>query len=140
MVLVLQPYSAMAQIHALRGKVRDASTDELLPFVTVYVKGLATGTSTDANGMYRLALKSGLYELLTSMVGYKSETRHVEMEDKDQVLDLKIFPTDILLQEVTVYSSAPDQASQPGVGDDGEVLTFPPDNTLVEETKRAFSP
>ena len=108
--------SAIAQTHTLTGCVRDASTNELLPFVTVYVKALGIGTSTDANGIFKLSLKPGFYDILTSMVGYKSETRHIEIRDRNQTLDLKIIPTDILLQEVTVYSSAPDQAPQAGVG------------------------
>jgi outer membrane receptor protein involved in Fe transport len=110
------PHSAMSQTHTLAGSVRDASTNELLPFVTVYVKGLAIGTSTDAKGMFELSLKSGSYDILTSLVGYKTETRHIEIEDKNQTLDLKMFQTDILLQEVTVYSNAPDQAPRTEVG------------------------
>jgi outer membrane receptor for ferrienterochelin and colicin len=113
---LILPCPAIAQTYTLAGTVRDASTNELLPFVTVYVKGFAVGTSTDANGIFRFSLKPGSYDILTSMVGYKSETRHVEIRDKNQTLDLKIIPTDILLQEVTVYSSAPDQAPQAGVG------------------------
>ena len=102
---------ASSQTHRLHGSVRDASTGELLPFVTVYIKGFALGTSTDDHGTYSLMLKSGSYDVQTSLVGYKTETRHIEMRETNQTLDLRIVPTDILLQEVTVYSSAPDQVS-----------------------------
>ncbi|MCX6132530.1 MAG: TonB-dependent receptor [Ignavibacteriales bacterium] len=105
-------HSASAQSYVLSGTVRDVSTHELLPFVTVYIKGLALGTSTDDRGAFKLMLKSGSYDVLTSLVGYKTETRHVEIRDKNQVLDVRIVATDILLQEVTVYSSAPGQTSQ----------------------------
>lgn len=116
LLCLILPLFAVSQTQTLAGTVRDASTNEILPFVTVYVKGLAIGTSTDANGMFRLSLKSGSYDIITSLVGYRTETRRVEMKDKNQTLDLKLFQTDILLQEVTVYSSAPDQTSQAEVG------------------------
>jgi outer membrane receptor for ferrienterochelin and colicin len=113
---LLLPVVASAQSFELSGTVRDASTKELLPFVTVYVKGLGIGTSTDDHGKFRLRLSPGSYDLLTSLVGYKTETRYVEMGKKNQILDFSIVATDILLQEVTVYSSAIEQTSQTQAG------------------------
>lgn len=100
------------QVHVLSGSVRDASTDEILPFATVYVKDLSVGTSADANGMFKLPLKPGFHELRTSLVGYRTESRQLEMQDGNMTLNIRLVPTDILLQEVTVYSSAAQQSPQ----------------------------
>lgn len=107
---------AASQTHALSGTVRDASTGELLPFVTLYSRGTAIGTATDENGRYTLSLKNGSHDLRTSLVGYRTESRHIEMGDKDQVLDFTLAPTDILLQEVTIYSNASEQTAQSDIG------------------------
>jgi outer membrane receptor protein involved in Fe transport len=112
MLWVLLPCLAFTQTHFLSGSVRDGSTNELLPFATIYIQDVASGTSTDANGTYKLALKSGSYTLQISLIGYRTEIRHIEMADKDLTLHLKLLSTDILLQEVTVYSSQAEKAPQ----------------------------
>ena len=103
---------SFAQGHSISGTVRDGSTNELLPFANISVKGLNTGTVTDQNGSFKLTLKPGSCELVVSFVGYRTETKQIQMEEADKSLHIKLFPTDILLQEVTVYSSAPGQAVQ----------------------------
>jgi hypothetical protein len=122
---VALPPSAFTQTHFLSGTVRDGSTSELLPFVTIYSKAPAVGTSTDARGTYKLALRPGAYELIISLVGDKTEMRHVEIVDKDRTLHIKLFPTDILLQEVTVYSSPAEHAPQAKMGAD--IVAHPAD-------------
>ena len=120
---------SLSQGHSVSGTVRDGSTNEPLPFTNISVKGQNTGTVTDANGSYRLPLKAGLYDLVISFVGYKTETRQVQIVDRDTELHIKLFPTDILLQEVTIYSSAPGQAVQTEVSS----LSLPSER-LVEVT------
>lgn len=54
------------------GTVKD-SKGQPLPGVSVRVKGASTGTSTDANGVFRLNLPTGNEILVISMVGYKTQ-------------------------------------------------------------------
>jgi outer membrane receptor for ferrienterochelin and colicin len=117
------------QTLSVSGTVRDGSTNELLPFANISVTGLSIGAVTDPTGYYRLPLKAGSHELVISFVGYKTETRRVQIVDRDTILHIKLFATDILLQEVTVYSSAPGQAVQTEVSS----LSLPSER-LVEVT------
>ena len=112
LMLAVFSSNASGQTYRLTGSVRDASTNELLPFVTVYVRNAQQGTSTDDRGAFTLRLKPGTYEILASLVGYKTETSNIELGHDLQRLDLKLTPTDILLQEVTVYSGSAEQAPQ----------------------------
>ena len=120
---------SLSQGHSVSGTVRDGSTNEPLPFANISVKGQRAGTVTDANGSYRLPLKPGSYELVISFVGYRTETKQIQVEGNDKALPITLFPTDILLQEVTVYSSAPGQTVQTEVSS----LTLPSER-LVEVT------
>ncbi len=121
--------TSFSQQNVLSGTVRDGSTNELLPFANISVKGQNTGTVSDAHGSYRLPLKPGSCELVISFVGYRTETKQIQMEGVDRTLHVRLFPTDILLQEVTVYSSSPGQALQTEVSS----LSLPSER-LVEVT------
>jgi len=114
LIVALVP-TAQGQTHRLFGTVRDASTEEGLPYVNLTVKGLGLGTSTNEKGEFSLALKPGPYELLVNLVGYRTETRQIVVGPSDQILMIRLMPTDILLQEVTIYSSANSQVRQTDV-------------------------
>ncbi len=55
---------------ALQGKVKEASTQEGLPFATVQVKGTTNGTVTDFDGNYSMNLAAGVYTIEISFIGY----------------------------------------------------------------------
>ncbi len=66
----------------LRGVVTDFSNNEVLPGVTVLLKGTTIGTSTNANGMFELAIPSQLagaagVSLTVSSVGYVTQERQL---------------------------------------------------------------
>jgi outer membrane receptor protein involved in Fe transport len=109
-IWTVQP--AFSQGFVVYGTVRDASTGEFLPFANISVRGQNAGTVTTINGAYKLPMTPGSYELLVSFVGYKTESKQILMGENDQAIHFKLVPTDILLQEVTVYSSAPGQTAQ----------------------------
>ena len=121
--------TSFSQGHSVTGTVRDGSTNERLPFANILVKGQNIGTVTDASGSFKLALKPGPYELVISFVGYRTKTEKIQMEESDKTLHIKLFQTDILLQEVTVYSSSPGHAAQAEVSS----LSLPSER-LVEIT------
>jgi TonB-linked SusC/RagA family outer membrane protein len=65
-------FNAQAQTRAVTGKVVDTGTGETLIGVSVSVKGTKTGTSTDANGNFKLNVpSSGSVTLIVRYIGYK---------------------------------------------------------------------
>lgn len=64
--------SAAAQEHLVSGRVTNAKM-EPLPYASVRVKELQTGTTTDKDGNYKLQLEPGKYDLVFSMIGYKTQ-------------------------------------------------------------------
>ncbi|RYD93215.1 MAG: SusC/RagA family TonB-linked outer membrane protein, partial [Sphingobacteriales bacterium] len=73
LLLLMLPISMLAQ-STLRGTVRDNTTGEPLPGVSVIVEGTTNGTSTDMDGKYVLSnVKSG-DKVVFSSIGYASQT------------------------------------------------------------------
>lgn len=84
----------MAQERMLSGKITDAKTGEGIPGINIFVKGTVTGTVSDINGDYKLAVTTGMTIVFQSLGMKKQEfvlgaenTIDVKMEDEDTTLD-----------------------------------------------------
>jgi hypothetical protein len=73
-----------SQSFKLHGKITNTRL-EPLAFVSVQVKERTEGTLTKENGEYELLLDEGLYELVISIVGYKSQVIKVAINKEDYV-------------------------------------------------------
>ncbi len=73
-----EPAAANNGLTTIRGTVTDSATHELLPGVTVLVKGTDIGTSTDREGNFTLPVPASNSTLLSfSSVGFVSQERLV---------------------------------------------------------------
>ena len=63
-----------------------------VPFDSVYIKNTTKGTSANSEGEYILQLKPGVYEVLYKAVGYKQESRKIDLSS-NQVLNV-VLPTE----------------------------------------------
>lgn len=81
------------------GSIINASTREALPYAQVQIKGTTKGTTTDANGAFRIDdLPEGVYTIEARMVGYSTvserislsagQNRHLDLYLREQSLDL----------------------------------------------------
>ncbi|MDQ7041248.1 MAG: TonB-dependent receptor [Rhodothermus sp.] len=92
----------------LKGQVTDATTGKPLIGATVFVLSVQAGTTTDADGRYRLRLpQPGRYRVLFSYVGYRAETREVVLSTSASVtLEVALVPTAIEAPAVTITAKA----------------------------------
>jgi hypothetical protein len=67
-----------AQQVNISGKVTDENNNSI-PFASVYVKNTTKGTSANSEGEYILQLKPGTYEIQFKAVGYKAESRKLDI-------------------------------------------------------------
>ncbi|QNL48322.1 SusC/RagA family TonB-linked outer membrane protein [Olivibacter sp. SDN3] len=70
LLMFLGVQSLFAQQMEVSGVVKDATTGDVLPGVTVTVTGTSTATSTAENGTYRINVPNGNATLVFSLVGY----------------------------------------------------------------------
>lgn len=93
--------SIYSQQFSLKGNVYDKSTGEVLSYANLRIAGSSAGTAANMEGSFEFKLKPGNYSVITSYIGYKSDTTKVKLNDNESI---KIFlePVAVRLSEITV--------------------------------------
>lgn len=81
-----------------------------LAFATIFVKQTGTGTTTNVEGYYEIALTAGTYELVYQYLGYQTEVRHVEITNEFKEIHVTLNTQATMLREVTVKAGKEDPA------------------------------
>jgi len=103
LLLAFLSFSGITVTHAqnkqLTGTVKDKSDGQPLVGVSVTLKDLKTGASTDGNGIFKISIPAKGAVLIFTYIGYK--TRSIEVTDQSK-LDVSLEEDANTLQEVTV--------------------------------------
>lgn len=104
MVAVFLGLMGHLQAEVIRGHVEDKESRHLLPAVNITIVGSTIGTTSDANGNFVLSgLPAGGLSLRASLVGYQSQTRHIEVSTGDTSrVDFSLLSSVLIGQPVTV--------------------------------------
>jgi outer membrane receptor protein involved in Fe transport len=95
--------ASFAQSNTIRGRIINSSTSEVVPAVSVTVKGTGAGTYTDDKGDFSLNINQSLpITLVVSSIGYEMQEVSVTTSDFITVL---LTPSSILGQEVVVSAT-----------------------------------
>lgn len=92
---------------SLSGNVKDAANGEALIGVTVYVKELKTGNTSNNYGFYSLSIPKGKYTVEYSYVGFAPVTRSIDLSTSVQE-NVELKATANEMQEVVVTSRRKD--------------------------------
>lgn len=102
-ILTILNYTLNAQT-TITGVVSD-SLNKPIPFASVYLSKTTIGTLTDKDGLYSFTIQQdGVYEMISSSIGFKSNSLIISSEGKKQTINIKLSIDLILLDEVTVKS------------------------------------
>jgi len=93
---------------SISGKITDEN-NKAIPFASVYIKNTTRGTSANGEGEYILQLKPGVYEVQYKAVGYKQESRKLDVT-ANQVINITLKTETYQLNDVTVTSGGEDPA------------------------------
>src|SRR5690606_3182996 len=108
-LLLLLFSSAFVTASGIRGTIK-AEDGTPLSFATIYVKQLATGTTTNEAGRYELTLPTGHYDIIFQYLGYESQEHAVEIGSGFTELHIVLKPQVTMLQTVTVRAGKEDPA------------------------------
>jgi outer membrane receptor protein involved in Fe transport len=103
LVVNLFTIAGFSQTVSISGTVRNSVTKDPVPSVSVVVKGSASGTFTNENGTFKLAVSKTPAVLVLSSVGY--ETQEVTASSSGADLAIDFIPASSLGQEVVVSAS-----------------------------------
>jgi hypothetical protein len=101
-------FSAFAQQVSLSGKVIDAN-GKPVPFASVYIKNTSKGASANSEGDYSLSLQPGGYEVQYKAVGYKQESRKIDLKS-NLILNITLADEVYELKAVTINAKGEDPA------------------------------
>ncbi|MEZ4700505.1 MAG: carboxypeptidase-like regulatory domain-containing protein [Rhodothermales bacterium] len=96
--------------YRLTGTVTDASNNEPLPGVHIFLASRQQGTTTDRNGAYTIeGIESGAYQVVISMVGFNPAVAQVQLigESTHFRLDVSLNPIVYALDGVEVVDEVP---------------------------------
>jgi hypothetical protein len=108
LIIVLAMNAAGQNIHVtIKGEVKDANDNAPLKGVNISLQNTPFGAATDSLGNYTLNVKPGKYEILFSYVGYKTETKHVNINHQEKIIRLNVLlkPTPYTISDVTVKAN-----------------------------------
>lgn len=104
MFLLLVPIVSAAQTTttAVQGRVRDAETNEPIPFVQIVFEGTTIGTETDMDGKFSISNTQGLTKLQFRMMGYEAQSFKAEKGKTKKRVTVKMVPRGKTLQAVEI--------------------------------------
>lgn len=103
-LLLLGPVVAEAQqtTTAVQGRVRDAETNEPIPFVQIVFEGTTIGTETDMDGKFSISNTQGLTKLQFRMMGYEAQSFKAEKGKTKKRVTVKMVPRGKTLAAVEI--------------------------------------
>ena len=108
-VVVIASQCVMSFAQGIKGIVTDEKK-EPIPFATIYIENLKTGTSSNALGRYEINLNPGTYTILFRSLGYKQVRKEVLVGNTVQVADIVMDTESYQIKEVTITQKTEDPA------------------------------
>ena len=72
--------------NTLNGKVIDKTANTAIPYATIYLPELETGTTTNNNGEFSLNLSKGTFKIVVSYVGYQTQSLTISIPREDELI------------------------------------------------------
>jgi len=111
--LILLPFLLLASLPLLarivKGKVLDEKKQPLA-FTTITIKEVDKKAVSNSNGEFNFDLPDGNYTLVCQHVGYATVSQSLIVNNKTQLLNIHLKPTELTLTEVIVKQGAKDPA------------------------------
>ena len=98
-----------AKASTISGKIV-TSEGNPLPFSTIYVSELKTGTAANQEGDYSISLQPGTYTFAVQYMGYKTLIKTITIGSNPIFQDFELEPRSIMLKQVNVKASNEDPA------------------------------
>lgn len=96
---------AQSAYYLVKGKVIDKITAAPLAGASVFAQNTTIGEATDSNGNFSVWLPKGGYSLVTTFMGYETETIRVNSSSQNDSLLFELSPEEKSLETVTISIS-----------------------------------
>ena len=72
--------------NTIKGQVIDKTANTAIPYATIYLPELETGTTTNYNGEFSLNLSKGTFKIVVSYVGYQTQSLTISIPREDELI------------------------------------------------------
>jgi flagellar biosynthesis GTPase FlhF len=100
---------ASASAQGIRGRITNEK-GEAVPFATIYIPKLSTGTASNIDGHYELKLPDGNWEILFQYLGYHTQTMVLTIGKTFQEINVQLITQEYRIPEIKVLASGEDPA------------------------------
>ena len=100
-LLLISNICGFAQNYTIRGVIKDGLHKNNLSYANIRIENSSKGTASNSEGIYELKVAEGQYHLITSYIGYKTDTAYVTVKDNMEV-NFELTPIEIEIEQVTV--------------------------------------
>ena len=90
------------QTFSISGKIVDKETGSALAYANIRVFNSSLGTTSNLEGEYEIKLPAGKHSLVSSYIGYKTDTITVDLKSDIKNRNFNLLSTDISLPEIVV--------------------------------------
>ena len=101
-LLILFVPQIFSQTFSVSGKITDKETGLALAYANVRVLNSSLGTASNHEGEYEIKLPAGKYKLITSYIGYKTDSISVDLRSDIENKNFNLIPIDVILPEIVV--------------------------------------
>ena len=102
-------FFSFARAGGIKGKIVD-SKGEPVPYATIYVKELGTGTAANIDGYYTYRLAAGTYNVTFQSIGYQTVVRRIKVDNWFVETDIVLAEQTYELKQIEVRSDGRDPA------------------------------
>ncbi|HET9054904.1 MAG TPA: DUF5686 family protein, partial [Cyclobacteriaceae bacterium] len=107
--LLLFSSSSVAFAAGVRGTIT-GSDGEPLPFTTIFIKELGTGTTSNAQGFYEITLAPGTYTLAFQYLGHETQEKQVTIGTEFITLNITLLIQAVELRTANIIAGNEDPA------------------------------
>ncbi|MBS9773736.1 MAG: TonB-dependent receptor [Tenacibaculum sp.] len=90
---------------SISGVVTNSKTNRVVKGVEITVSPTNKNLKTDSLGKYQISLPAGVYNLFFFKEGFSLTEKTVTISNKNEVLNISLNPSDVNLDEVTVFAT-----------------------------------
>ena len=102
--IILLFFCSLSLSAQLKGTITDLD-NQPIPFVNIYIENSYAGTTSNKQGRYELAVPNpGKYSVVFQFLGYKTQTKTIEIKASPYILDIILLEENISLNEVVISS------------------------------------
>lgn len=98
-----------ASAQSIKGHINN-SNGEPIPFASIYVPKLSTGTTSNLEGNYELKIPEGKWTILFQYLGYQTVTQEVTVDKSVRKIDVTLSAQSYVIPEIEVLATKEDPA------------------------------